>query len=368
MRSLHQGAVRKEPILLFFGGYDPEYPRNSIIRKGWLKCGFSVFECRVSTKRKLPTRYPALIWQYVQSRRAEHLFFVPDFRHKDVPLAWILSRLSGKKVVFDPLVSRYETKVLDRRDAAEGSLQAWHNRNLDRLSFSLSDLILADTAAHARYYRQQFSLVEEKVRILPVGFDEEIFKESPLPENGEKLKVLFYGTYLPLHGVETIVEAASILRDRPVTFNLVGKGQTYEGVRELKKKFSTENLSFHPRLPVNELVSLMTGTDVILGIFGVTLKAGMVVPNKVYQALAVGRPVITADTPAIRELFQDGVHLLTVPPGDARALAHAIEALRKDPGQRRQIASQGGSYVRSRFSSLRIAERLATILDERGLF
>ena len=137
------------PHLLFFGAYDPEYPRNLIIRNGWRKLGFNLSECRAGVKRKVQTRYPALLYRFLRSKKKGDFIFVPDFRHKDVPLAWALARLSGKRVIFDPLVSRYETKVLDRGDAGEGSAQAWHNRNLDRISFNLPDLILADTAAHA---------------------------------------------------------------------------------------------------------------------------------------------------------------------------------------------------------------------------
>ena len=63
-----------------------------------------------------------------------------------------------------------------------------------------------------------------------------------------------------------------------------------------------------------------------LGIFGTSAKAQRVIPNKVFQAIACGTPVVTADTPAIRELLRDGESAVLVRPGDPEAL---VEGLRR---------------------------------------
>jgi len=349
--------------ILFFGAYDPAYPRNSIIRKGWAKCGYPVAECRVDARLKVHLRYPALLWKYVRMRDSSSVVFVPDFRHKDVPLAWAIARCTRRPVVFDPLVSRYETRVLDREDVSPGSAQERHNRNLDRMSLGLADLILADTVAHAAFYSSEFAIPRQKIAVLPVGFDEDMFAEAPFPAEGGTCNVLFYGTYLPLHGTETIIGAAEILRHAPVAFTLVGQGQTYGSARERARGLPVKTVTFVPPVSSAELARLIERADVVLGIFGTTPKARAVIPNKVYQALAVGRAVITAETPAIAEHFRSGVHLMTVPPGDAPALAGAIRALIADRASRRRLAESGGSYVRAEFNSKRIAQRLRAILE-----
>jgi len=355
-----------EQRLLFFGGYDPAYPRNAIIRAGWERCGFAISECRVDMRLKVPLRYPALLWRYARMRDTSRVIFVPDFRHKDVPLAWAIARCSGRKLVFDPLVSRYETRVLDREDVARGSAQERHNRNLDRISMKLADMVLADTHAHARFYSSEFSIPAAAMRVLPVGYDEDLFYEAPFSSGSETCSVLFYGTYLPLHGIDTIVEAAAMLRDAPVTFTLIGEGQTLAHVQSRAQGLPEGKVVFRAPLPAVELRNIIARSDIVLGIFGVTPKAQLVIPNKVYQALAVGRALITADTPAIRELFMSGVHLATVPAGDARALAGAVETLMKDRVMRRRLAEAGGSYVRAQFNSKRIAGRLYEILRGEG--
>jgi glycosyltransferase involved in cell wall biosynthesis len=352
------------PHLLFFGAYDPEYPRNLIIRKGWRKLGFALSECRVGMKRKVYTRYPLLLLRFLSGERGGDVLFVPDFRHKDVPLAWTVARMSGKRIIFDPLVSRYETKVLDRGDAEEGSPQAWHNRNLDRISFRLPDLILADTAAHAAYYHRSYGVGRGRIGVVPVGFDEDIFRpEAPRVEDGT-LQVLFYGSFLPLHGVDTIIGAASVLSDEPIRFRIVGEGQTHENMRRMAESRRLEKVEFLQSVRFEDLPMLISGADVVLGIFGTTAKTSMVVPNKVYQALAAGRAIVTADTPAIDEFFRKGEHLLTVPQGDPRALADALRALWSDRALRLRLSEEGGAYVRSEFNSTRIARRLYEFITE----
>jgi glycosyltransferase involved in cell wall biosynthesis len=359
----HPGRSSAGRGLLFFGGYDPSYPRNAIIRKGWEKCGFPVAECRVDTRLKVHLRYPALLWKYIRMRDSSRVLIVPDFRHKDVPLAWAIARCTRRAIVFDPLVSRYETRVLDREDVRPGSAQERHNRNLDIVSMRLADLVLADTLAHAKFYSSELSIPALKIAVLPVGFDEDLFAEAPLPAAGAVCNVLFYGTYLPLHGVDTIVDAAAILRDAPVAFTLVGRGQTYADVREKARDLPPGKVTFRDPVPSAELARLIGEADIALGIFGTTPKARLVVPNKIFQALAVGRAVITAGTAAIAELFTSGVHLETVPPGDAGALAGAISSLMRDRAAMRRIAAAGGLCVRTEFNSRRIAERLLAILE-----
>ena len=352
------------PRLLFFGAYDQEYPRNLVIRKGWRKLGLVYSECRVGTRRKVHTRYPSLLYRFIRGGGRGDLIYVPEFRHKDVPLAWMISRLTGMKVLFDPLVSRYETKVLDRGDAREGSAQAWHNLNLDRISFGMSDLLLSDTAAHADYYHESFGVERAKIGVVPVGYDEDAIDALPQPQEREVIEVLFYGSFLPLHGIDTIIRAAALLADEPFRFRIVGEGQTRKGMLRMAEEHRLARVEFMPSVRFTDLGSMISEADVVLGIFGTTPKASMVGPNKVYQALAAGRAVVTADTPAIQEFFRDREHLMTVPRGDPEALAGLLRELASDRSLRLRLSDVGGSYVRSHFNSRRIAETLLGVIGE----
>jgi hypothetical protein len=115
--------------LCFFGAWDPAYPRNRILREGARRAGFGVLETRVKSTRAF-RRWPALVAEFARSGRAADVMFVPEFRHKDVPLA---AMLRGRRpLVFDPLVSRWDTLVGDWKIHGQGSGQARWNRMLDR--------------------------------------------------------------------------------------------------------------------------------------------------------------------------------------------------------------------------------------------
>jgi glycosyltransferase involved in cell wall biosynthesis len=99
-----------------------------------------------------------------------------------------------------------------------------------------------------------------------------------------------------------------------------------------------------------------------LGIFAASPKAQRVIPNKVFQALACGTPVITADTPAARELLVDGESALLVTPGDARALADAIRRLAQDPKLAQRLAEGGQAAYRAHASEAILGARWRDLL------
>jgi spore maturation protein CgeB len=105
------------------------------------------------------------------------------------------------------------------------------------------------------------------------------------------------------------------------------------------------------------LPAVISRSDVCIGVVGSTAKAGRVVANKVYQAMAMGRVVVTADSPAIREFFSDGRDVCLVPGGDPAALAEKIEFLFRHPEERRAIGSRAVAAVRPDLTSYVLANR-----------
>src|SRR5205823_1548582 len=100
-----------------------------------------------------------------------------------------------------------------------------------------------------------------------------------------------------------------------------------------------------------------------LGIFGASAKAARVIPNKVFQALACGAPVVTADTRAARELLADGESALLVPPGDPEALAAALRRLRDDPELASRIAAGGAEAYRAQASEEVLGRRWRRLIE-----
>jgi glycosyltransferase involved in cell wall biosynthesis len=348
-----------------FGGHHAGYPRSGVIVEGLRRLGVPLVACTASPRWKAPRRYARLLAGYARSAGGFDVVYVPEFRHKDVPLAWALSRVSGKACLFDPLVSRYDTRVHDRADTADLGPQAWHNRNIDRISMSLPDVLLADTHEHASYYARWAASPDTRIRVVAVGYDDRVFRPWAPPDADEGIRVLFYGSYLPLHGVDVIVEAAERLRgDARIHFDLVGGGQTFPLVEHLVRERRLARVRLLARVPAEQLPEHIARATICLGIFGRTDKARRVVPNKVYQCMGMERPVITGDTPAVREMFEDGAEVVLVRPGDGADLARAILALADDASRRARIAAVGLERVRREYSPVPIARRFLSCCEE----
>jgi glycosyltransferase involved in cell wall biosynthesis len=123
------------------------------------------------------------------------------------------------------------------------------------------------------------------------------------------------------------------------------------------------NVEWRPWLEYEQLPDAYRRAACALGIFGTGAKPARVIPNKAFQALACGTPLITADTPAARELLRDGESALLVPPGDARALASAVERLVDDPELSQRLAAVGYRAYRERASEAALGSRWRSLIE-----
>ncbi len=370
---------------VFFGAYDPAYPRNAVLRRGLRSNGAAVGDCPASPHWRVWLRYPMLAIRFLRARRerrqAEALvprryLFVPEFCAKDVPLAKLIGLLTARPVVFDPLAARYETKILDWRRKPPSSLTAWWNFRIDAVAFRLADVVLADTAAHKEYYCRTYGLARDKVRVLYLGYDERAFRPLPafaparppaLPGEVQPFRVLFFGSFLPLHGVEAVAEAAKLLaKERDIVFRVIGQGQTFPAVRGYVERHGLTNVELAGRVPLARLPEEIAAADICLGIFGRTEKARRVIPHKLFQAMALGKPVVTARTPAVEEVFthRRDIYLCDEPLGPALALA--VLELKRDEPLRLALGEAGGGLVRGRFTSAAIGRDLLAMLRTRA--
>ena len=183
----------------------------------------------------------------------------------------------GRPVVFNPLVSLADTLVDDRAVVSRRSPLAAVLRGLDRSAFRRADLVVADTEAHAAYFRDAFDLAPESVAVAFVGAEDSVFR--PAETEQPEFHVLFVGKLIPLHGLETILAAARLVPDVP--FVMAGEGQ-------LAPLLSARpaNVEHVPWIEYRELPEAYRRAGCALGIFDAGAKAARVIPNKVFQALA----------------------------------------------------------------------------------
>jgi glycosyltransferase involved in cell wall biosynthesis len=199
--------------------------------------------------------------------------------------------------------------------------------------------------------------------VLPVGCNEDIFFPRPHLRSG-LLEVLYYSTFLPLHGAEVVVRAAARLKgETGIHFRVVGRGQEYGRVRQLADDQMLENIQFLPPLPKEKLADLIGESDIgIGGHFGDSQKAGRVVPGKIYQLLAMEKPVIAGDTPANRSFLKDRETALLCPRGDPASVAEAILELARTPDLLEKLARNGRRLYEQQASERLITQKLEQVV------
>jgi glycosyltransferase involved in cell wall biosynthesis len=345
------------------GAYDPAYPRNLILRRGLAMADVGVSECNAPRECSTLRKVPILLRQFRSLQIRPDAIVLAEFGQALAPLAWWLARQTGARLVVDAFTSIYDSAVWDRGSARPGSAAARRYALIDRAALRLADLILTDTAQHRDYFVRTFGAPQQKFAVIPVGASREWFTAPDASGEGNGLLAQFYGSYIPLHGVEVILQAIGKLgADSGLRFELVGRGQTYAEARALADTLGLSATLFREPVAAERLPALVARADISLGIFGTTPKAARVIPNKVFQTLALGKPVITADTPALRECFTPGEHLLATPPGDAEALAESIRLLAGDEGLRAALG-KGGRERAGDFTEETLGRRLAEQIE-----
>jgi glycosyltransferase involved in cell wall biosynthesis len=265
--------------------------------------------------------------------------------------------------VFAPLVTLTETLVDDRGVYRRGGVAARLAAALDRLTLACADLVLLDTDAHRAWVAEHLSAAAPTAT-LHLGAEAMFVPAPPRARAaGEPLRVLFYGQYVPLHGTAVIIDAAATLgAGAGVELTMIGTGPERARAEALARVRGCTHVRFEDWVPYERLPDRLAACDVALGIFGTSVKAGLVIPTKVYQAAAVGRAIVTGDSPAVREVFTPHESILTVPRGDAGALAAALVGLRDAPALAARLGAAAARLVADTLGAERRGARLAAIL------
>lgn len=371
--------TRPVPLkILYFGTYSKgiEYPRNNNLIRGLRLNGVDVaeahFELAGSFQRRMDivknplefarfflgliASFIVLAWKFMRSPSVDAVIVGhPGYFH--IHLAWFMRFLFQRQavLVYDIFIPLYEALVEDRNLLKTGSLFARLIHRFERSCCRYADLCLIDTHEHCQYIVRKYGLSPERVSRIFVGstIDQQI--ESLRVSSSHVFKVLFVGTYIPLHGIDVILETAQYLADDPnIRFLLVGSGQLREKMESMARNWGLSNVIFQDWIPTEHLGAFIRSCDLSLGIFGTTPKTKRVIPSKIYDICAAGVPFITADTPAIREVFSHEKNAYMIPPGNPKALYESIMRLKTDQDLRNNIAKGAKRTGESLFSLKKI--------------
>lgn len=367
----------------FFGAYDKTYTSNLIVMNGLKENGVKIVEVNSNIKvTRLDSKKDMGWWQLMKRVLRKYKLIgeiarhIPDIKkcdaiyvgypgHFEVLPAFIIGKIFRKKVFFFPVIVFYTGFVDDQGILEKNSLLARIIKLGEKLIYSMVDVVLPDTPLQKQHLIKLFNLPESKLRVLPIGADGKAYKYTPYINMETKINCTYYGLYTPLHGVEHIIEAAHILKDDcDIKFTFVGNGKTFQENFDRAKKLGLDNVEFFHNTPESEHVAILQKADLFFGFLQDHPTVTRVIPNKVYQGLALGKVVVTADSPVARSVFTHKKDIYLVKPSDAKDLAEKILELKNNPELRKQIAENGYQLYQQKFTPKAIGKALVKYIEE----
>jgi glycosyltransferase involved in cell wall biosynthesis len=377
---------REDPLqVCYFGTYRASYNRNQILIAGLRVNGIDVSECHAKLwhgiedridiasggwlRPKFWLRLFKTYWRLLQKYRQ-----IPDYDvmmvgypgHIDVFFAWLITRIHRKPLVWDVLNSLYlisTERGITERHPLIGKLIKFG----EKIACNLPDLLLLDTEIFIEWFRKTHKLRHSRFRIVEIGADDRIFNrtEELSKLSGKMFTILYYGSYIPNHGVSYIAEAARKLSvESDIRFRMVGEGPEQEQIQAFASDAGLDNIQFIDWLPRQELVDIINQSNLVLGVFGTTNQVNLTNNNKVMEGFALEKPVLSARSPVLHPEIIHRENIYLVAQGSPEEIAEAILILKNQPLLRTKIAKNGYQLFMRKFSTKAIGSHLASHLSE----
>jgi glycosyltransferase involved in cell wall biosynthesis len=312
------------------------------------------------------------LWRYIET-----LLALGNMRAKDSPDIYILGfrgheifwpvrwMIGDSPLIFDAFMSPYAALGQENKLHLLGRLLAPLIYRIERRLMQRADLVLTDTQLHADYFAHTFALPETRICALPVGAIEIASSETTSSTPAATVfRVLFYGSFLPLHGIEVIVGAAARLASLPIFFDFIGgTARQAKQLHQLCGRLNIGQYTHRRWVPFEQLVrtEIPRANLCLGGPFGGTPQARRVVTGKTSQCLALRKATVIG---AIAEDhgFVDRVNCLLVEQADAVALANSIHWAYQNSALLPGIGERGRAVYDARLSTRVVAERLLPAL------
>lgn len=277
-----------------------------------------------SNKKSYPARLMHVYWQllWYPKKQFDKVFvgFAPQ-----LILPFFKWKFKGKEIGIDFFISVYDTLVFDRKKFKEHGIVARLLKWIDTITIQAADIVLSDTRAHGNYFIEEFGLSPDKLEVLYLEADRSIYysRSRNKPERMKgRCTVLYFGSILPLQGLEVILDAVDLLKDnKELYFVIIGP------IDKKYQKPQSDTIEYHNWLSQEELAEYINNADLCLaGHFNNDInKAKRTIPGKAYIYEAMGKPMILGDNPATHELYgEDMPGIYFVKMGDAKLLADTI--------------------------------------------
>jgi glycosyltransferase involved in cell wall biosynthesis len=291
--------------------------------------------------------------------------------------AWLLARLKGAKFLFEvrDLWPQFAIAVGVLTNPTLIKMSLW----LERFLYHHADRMMVNSPGYVDHVTGRGA---RAVELIPNGADPSMFDPADDGEAfrtrhllADKFVVLYAGAHGLSNDLDVVLDAAKILQENvtvtskvTVTSNIqivfLGDGKEKAALQARSQALGLDNVTFLPPVPKSEMSEALAGADACLAILKPLDEYKLTYPNKVFDYMAAGRPVVLAIDGVIREVVEAADCGLFAEPGHPSALAEAIKKLAADKAKSRQKGLNGRAYLESHFSRAAIGEKLMGVLGQ----
>lgn len=281
--------------------------------------------------------------------------------------AWALARLKRAPFLFEvrDLWPAFAVAV----GVLRSPLLIRLSEGLERFLYRRADRLLVNSPGFVEHVQQRGG---RQVSLIANGAEAAMFDpqaDGAAFRRQHGLEGRFIALYAGAHGLSNdlgvVLLAAAHLRDLPlVRIVFLGDGKDKTALQAQAQQMGLDNVVFLPPLPKLAMPEALAAADACIAILKPVAMYRTVYPNKVFDYMAAGRPVVLAIEGVIQEVVETAGAGLCVPPGDPQALAHALRRLAMNPGQGRQMGRRGREAVEQRFDRTELARRFVELVEE----
>jgi len=358
--------MNRRKIVFLISYWVPDYIRARVLFNGLKKVPkIKIFKaCNKQTNliRYFQTILKALVIKLKENPK----IWLINFRGHEI--YWFVRFLIGKDkiILFDELVSPYDSLVNEVKIFSKNSLIAKVIFRIEKSILKNADFVITETKSQATYYSDLFNLPLKKFKVIPMSSDEKIFKVNGPKRKFEGSEVFFvfsYATFLPLHGMDIIIETANRLKKLPIRFIIVGgKNKIFNSYSIKKESLTLDNVIHIPWIDFNDLPVYIRGADLCLGgPFGNTDQGKRVITGKTLQFLACAKPTVIGRG-LEDNIFEDRKNCILVTQGSNNSLADAVKWAYENRTILDEIGKKGLELYKKKFSEKVVSKHMMSLL------
>lgn len=281
--------------------------------------------------------------------------------------AWLLARLKGARFLFEvrDLWPAFAEAVGVLRNPVLVTASRW----LERFLYRRADQLMVNSPGFIEHIQARGG---RQIALIPNGANASMF--DPLSDGAafretHGLQGKFIALYAGAHGMsndlDVLLDCASLLKGQSnIALVLLGDGKEKARLQGRAVEMNLDNLHFVPPLPKAEMKNALAAADACIAILKPVEMYKTVYPNKIFDYMAAGRPVVLAIDGVARQAVEQADCGVFAQPGNPQALADAIRVLAAGPAHAREMGARGRAYLEAHFDRGELTEQLESLMLE----